>query len=87
MIESVSTNAANTAATDPARIWLSLIIRISPTLSATAPARMVNTIIGTRSENATMPSQPGEWVSSQVSQPTPVRFIQRPTAASVWPNR
>ena len=85
VIRSVNISAANSVAISPDRIWLSFTMRINPTLSAMAPDRMTNSIIGTRSAKATMPSQLVDSVSSQASQPTAVRFIQRPVAASVWP--
>ena len=48
-----------------------------PMRSATAPPQRENTTNGKVSAKATMPSQVGELVSSQVSQATPVRYTHR----------
>ena len=60
--------------------WLEGSVR-----SVTAPAKSASTSMGARSAAAMMPSQVGEWVSSQASQPTPTRCIQTVTRPGVMP--
>ena len=68
-----------------ASIWLWRMIRMKPNRSEKAPATIDSNTVGSRSANAMMPSQAGDSVSCHASQPTAVRFIQRPIVASVCP--
>ena len=70
--------AAKAAATIAVAVWATSVMRIYPTRSAIAPASTENTTSGKLSAKAMMPSQVVDSVSSQVSQPTAIRYIQRP---------
>ena len=80
-------NAASPSVSVIAMIWLRRMMRMKPKRSANAPDKIDISTVGIRSAKAITPSQPGEWVSSHASQPTAVRYIQRPTDASVWPTQ
>ena len=61
------------------------MMRSRSTRSAMAPPSGPKKTEGKRSAKATSPSQACECVSSQVSQPTPMRCIQVPTSDTELP--
>ena len=53
--------------------------------SASAPPNGPIAIVGNKSANATRPRMAPEWLSSQASQPAPIRCIQVPIRETVLP--
>ena len=81
----IMTSVASSPVSSAALIWLARMMRMNPNRSANAPARIVSTTVGRRSAKAMTPSHALECVSSQASQPTAVRYIQRPMEATECP--
>jgi hypothetical protein len=79
----VSTNSAS--AWSMIRVWATLITRSRSARSASAPPNGPISTPGNRSANATSPSTAPEWLSSQASQPTPIRCIQVPISEMPLP--
>ena len=67
------------------RLWAILITRSRSTRSASAPPNGPIRTPGNRSANATSPRTAPEWLSSQASQPTPIRCIQVPISETLLP--
>ena len=62
-----------------------LITRRRSTRSASAPPKGPITTVGNRSAKATRPRTAPDWLSSQASQPTPIRCIQVPISETLLP--
>ena len=69
---------AKTTETDAVAVCAIKVIRMYPIRSASAPAMIEKMTSGNVSAKAIIPSHIVDSVSSQVSQPTAMRYIHRP---------
>jgi hypothetical protein len=79
VIVPVITRPASAAPCSIASTWNTRSAVSRSTRSATAPASGAMSMVGNRSAKAMTPSQVGDSVSSQVSQPTAMRCTQVPS--------
>ena len=68
-----------------AMVCAAIMMRSRSKRSANTPPRGPMKTAGSRSAQATRPSQKPDWVKSQVSQPTAVRCIQVPISETALP--
>ena len=82
---SVAVSANSASAWTMIRLCATLITCRRSTRSASAPPNGPISTPGKRSAKATRPSTAPEWLSSQASQPTPMRCIQVPISDTLLP--
>jgi hypothetical protein len=85
LIAPLAVSANRVSAWSMIRVWAILITRSRSVRSASAPPNGPIRTPGNRSANATRPSTAPEWLSSQASQPTPIRCIQVPISETLLP--
>ena len=85
MIAPLAVNPNSASAWSMIRLWAILITRSRSARSASAPPNGPISTPGNRSAKATRPTTAPEWLSSQASQPTPMRCIQVPISETLLP--